>query len=75
MLPFHISDIKDFQVPCHATVNALVLVLISWRKNKFSSSLLTLVTEGSTQDENDMSLQWFLIKFILILGKLLLRQF
>ena len=44
-------------------------------KNNFSSSLLTLVTEGSTQDENDMSLQWFLIKFILILGKLLLRQF
>ena len=34
MLLFHISDIKDFKVPRHATVNALVLGLFLWRKKK-----------------------------------------
>ena len=74
MPPFHISDIKDFQVPCHATVNALVLGLFLWRKkNTFSSSTLTLVTEGFARDEKYIFIQWFVVKFILSIGQVISR--
>ena len=74
MLLFHISDIKDFQVPCHATVNALVLGLFLWRKkNTFSSSTLTLVTEGFARDEKYIFIQWFVVKFILSIGQVISR--